>query len=357
MSSQSESGQVLLAPVLRQHRIDTEALRCYLQAALPGFDAPCSLRQFQGGLSNPTYHVQAGSHAYVVRKKPPGKLLPSAHAIDREFRVQNAVAGSGVPVPKMLLFCDDATIIGQPFYVMEYVEGRIFTDRLLRACSPAHRTAMYSQMNAVLARLHRIDFRSVGLDTFGRTDTYVARQVQRWSTQYAASGVEEVPELQHLTQWLVHHMPKGEEVALVHGDYRLANLLFHPSEPRIVAVLDWELATLGHPLADLAYNCLPWRLPASTARGFADLDLRDSGVPSEHGYLSDYCRAAGRPDVPDWEYFIVFSMFRTAAILAGVYGRALRGNVADARALETSAIYKDITQLAWATAQARALPS
>lgn len=327
-----------------------EALRRYLQDKLPGFDKPCQLRAFQGGLSNPTFHIAAGAYSYVLRKKPGGRLLSSAHAVDREYRVQRTLADSEVPVPKVLLLCEDEAIIGQMFYVMEFVEGRVFSDRLLSACTSEHRSAMYAQMNDVLARLHRVDYQRVGLERFGRTDAYVRRQVQRWSAQYAASGVETLPQLAHLTQWLLDHVPQTEEVTLVHGDYRLANLLYHPTEPRIVAVLDWELATLGHPLADLAYNCLPWRLPSSTARGFADLQWRDSGIPSEEAYLQAYCEATARPGLPDWDYFLVFAMFRTAAILAGVYGRALQGNAADAGSLQASAVYKDITLLAWETA-------
>jgi len=348
------AGTPILVPVLPNHRFNEDALRRYLTDKVPGFEQSCTVRQFQGGLSNPTFHVQAGQHAYVLRKKPPGKLLPSAHAVDREFRVQRALAGSGVPVPKMYLLCEDESIMGQMFYVMEHVEGRIFTDRLLSECERDERAAIYREMNQVLARLHRIDHRAVGLESFGRGENYARRQVERWSKQYAASASEDLPEMKQLSGWLNEHVPDRDEITIVHGDYRLGNLVFHPTQSKVLAVLDWELATIGHPLSDLAYCCLPWHLPRATERGFADVDIEALGIPTEAAYLAEYCRATERADVPNWNFFVIFSMFRIAAILAGAYRRALDGNASDAQTTtRVGAVYKEIAKHAWAQAQSR----
>jgi len=336
-----------LVPVLPNHRFDEAALARYLAARLPGFGGTLTVRQFQGGQSNPTFHLQVGAHAYVLRKKPPGELLPSAHAVDREFRVLRALAGSSVPVPAVHLLCADETVIGQMFYVMGWVEGRVFADRLLPGCSPAERAAMYDDMNRILAALHRVDWRAAGLDGFGRADGYVARQVARWSRQYAASRTEPVPAMDRLIDWLPAHLPAADEAAIVHGDYRVGNLIFHPTEPRIAAVLDWELATIGHPLADLAYNCLAYRLTGTHDHGFPSGDLAALGLPRETDYVAAYGARAGRTGIEDWEFFLVFAMFRIAAILAGVHRRGLDGNAADARALEASRDYRVIAERAW----------
>jgi aminoglycoside phosphotransferase (APT) family kinase protein len=340
-----------LVAVLPNHRFDEAALARYLAAQLPGFGGSLSVRQFQGGQSNPTFHLQAGNRAYVLRKKPPGALLPSAHAVDREFRVLRALAGSAVPVPAVHLLCADEGVIGQMFYVMDAVEGRVFADRLLPGCSPAERAAMYDDMNRILAALHRVDWRAAGLDGFGRADGYVARQVARWSRQYAASRTEPVPAMDRLIDWLPAHLPASDAAAIVHGDYRVGNLIFHPTEPRIAAVLDWELATIGHPLADLAYNCLAYRLTGTHDHGFPPGDPGALGLPRETDYVAAYCARAGRPAIEDWEFFIVFAMFRIAAILAGVHRRGLDGNAADARALEASRDYREIAARAWAIAE------
>ncbi|GAC1572438.1 MAG: phosphotransferase family protein [Sphingomicrobium sp.] len=341
-----------LVAVLPNHRFDEAALAQYLSGALPGFSGEMKVRQFQGGQSNPTFHLETAGRVYVLRKKPPGQLLPGAHAIDREYRVQQALHGSGVPVPKMLLLCLDETVIGQSFYVMEHVEGRIFTDRLLDRCTPGARAAMYDAMNAVLATLHGVNFRASGLSDFGRADQYVARQVSRWSRNYQFSKIDELPAMDGLIDWLEAHAPVDEEGTIVHGDYRLGNLVFHPTEPCVVAVLDWELATIGHPLADLAYNCLPWRLPVSSARGFADVDFATLGIPSEADYVAAYARRRDRAGVANWHYFLIFSMFRSAAILAGVYRRAIDGTSSDSRALAVRDIFRDIAGRAWTLAEA-----
>jgi aminoglycoside phosphotransferase (APT) family kinase protein len=353
VSASDTVGRPVLVPVLANHRFDEAALCRYLEARLPDFSGPCAIRQFQGGQSNPTFHLQLAHRAFVLRKKPPGMLLPSAHAVDREFAVMQALAGTAVPVPKVHLLCTDEGVIGQAFYVMDAVEGRIYTDRLLPGCSAAERAAMYDHMNEILAALHQVDWRAVGLEEFGRPTGYVARQIARWSRQYQASQLETLPAMDRLIAWLPAHLPDRDEAAIAHGDFRPGNLIFHPTEPRIVAVLDWELATIGHPLADLAYNCLPYRLVGTHDHGFPAGDPRALGLPSEDDYVSAYCRRTGRDAIPDWEFFITFSMFRIAAILAGVYRRGRDGIAADTRALEVSRDYKVIAERAWSIASTR----
>jgi aminoglycoside phosphotransferase (APT) family kinase protein len=344
-------GQPELVPVLPNHRFDEPALQRYLAAHLPGFGGRMRVRQFQGGQSNPTFHVQTESGAYVLRKKPPGKLLPSAHAVDREFAVLKALSATGVPVPRVHLLCTDESVIGQMFYIMDYIPGRVFADRLLPGLSAAERAAMYDDMNRVLAILHQVDWRAVGLEGFGRPEGYFARQIARWTKQYQAARTEDVPAMEKLMAWLAERPAPPDEAVIVHGDYRLGNLLFHPSEPRVVAVLDWELSTIGHPLADLAYNVLTYRLPES-AGGAPEAALVALGVPSEAEYVAQYCSRTGRENVPDLEYAIVFSMFRLAAILAGVYRRGLDGNAADARAIARGVAFRETAERAWAFAQA-----
>ncbi|WP_183986405.1 phosphotransferase family protein [Sphingomonas jinjuensis] len=338
-----------LVDVLPNSRIDEQALAAFMTEHLGGART-LDIHQFQGGQSNPTYHVRRGDAEYVLRKRPRGTLLPGAHAINREFAVQQALKDSDVPVAEMILFCEDESILGEAFYLMEHVPGRVFTDRLLGGCSVAERAAIYDSMNQVLAALHNIDFRSVGLEGFGRADTYVARQVSRWSRNYRASQVRDLPVMQEVITWLEAHVPADDQTTIVHGDYRIGNLVFHPAEPRVVAVLDWELSTIGHPLADLAYNCLPWRLPTSTQRGFADEDFRALGIPSEADYVEAYRRRRGGSLGGDWRYFLTFAMFRSAAILAGVYRRALDGNASDARGLMVGQLFETIAHHAWETA-------
>ena len=340
-------GAPRLVPPLDNHRFDEGRLTAYLTAALPGFTGPLTVRQFQGGQSNPTFHLHTPGAEYVLRKKPPGILLPSAHAVDREYAVQEALAGSAVPVARMRLLCRDNGVIGTMFYVMDYLPGRVFSDRTLAGLSSADRAAIYDDMNRVLTALHSVDWQGAGLTGYGRPQAYVARQIDRWSKQYVASNTGELPEMDRLMAWLPAHIP-ADETAIAHGDYRLGNLIFHPTEPRVLAVLDWELSTIGHPLADLAYNCIPWRLPVAM-EGLVGADA--PGIPSEAEYVAAYCRRTGRDDVPELDFFVVFSLFRWAAIAAGVYHRALDGNAADARAMLIGNKFKALAEAAWTLAE------
>ncbi len=347
MSGANNAGAAVLVPVLDNHRFDEAALANYLAGRVPDFTGEMVVRQFQGGFSNPTFHLQTRDRAYVLRKKPPGQLLPSAHAVDREYKVLDALKSTDVPVPHVHLLCTDDSVIGTMFYVMDYVAGRVYTDRLLPGCTAQQRAEMYDAMNDVLAKLHSVDYEAVGLADFGKPTGYVARQVARWSKQYVASCVEDTPAMNALMEWLPAHQPAQDEATIAHGDYRIGNLLYHPTESRIVAVLDWELSTIGHPLGDLAYCCSAYHSPSAGGRGFKELDLQALGIPSEAEFLEAYRRRTGRPDIPHWKFFIVFSLFRSAAILAGVYKRAIDGQGVDARMAEAKQAYQDIAARAW----------
>ena len=337
-------------PVAPQHAIDTERLGAWLAANVAPLDGPLEIAQFKGGQSNPTYLLAAGRQRYVLRRKPPGKLLPSAHAVDREYRVIRALAGSGVPVAKAYGLCEDDAVIGTAFYVMEYVAGRVFWDPSLPGLDPAGRSAIHDEINRVIAALHSVDYASAGLGDYGRSGEYIARQVARWSKQYQASESEKIEAMDNLIAWLPQNIPAGDETSIVHGDYRIDNVIFHPDEPRILAVLDWELSTLGHPLADFAYNCMVWRIPPGTFRGLGGHDLAALGIPSEREYVAAYCRRTGRNGIEprDWEYYMVYNMFRIAAIVQGVMARSLQGNASSAQALETGRAARPLAELAWA---------
>ena len=339
-------------PVQAKHRFDARALARHLKGRLPGFDrdGDIEVRQFRGGQSNPTYHIATPAGPYVLRKKPAGDLLPSAHAIEREFAVMRALEGH-VPVPRMHHLCEAEDVIGQAFYVMEHVEGRILSDARLLEAAPAERRAMCFELVSVLARLHRADFAALGLEKFGRPQGYLARQLARWSKQYRASRVEENADMDRLIPWLEANLPGTDESSIVHGDYRSYNVLFALTEPHIAAVLDWELATIGHPLADLAYFCLPYYLPADDLRGFRGEDPLALGIPPETELTYAYCRETGRGELPDWRCFLVFALFRSAAIRAGVYKRAFDGTAASEEALEAGRRYRLPAARAWQLAQ------
>jgi aminoglycoside phosphotransferase (APT) family kinase protein len=340
------------APVAPAHRFDEAALGRYLQDRLPGFDGPFEVSQFVGGQSNPTYRLVTPAGAYVLRKKPAGTLVPSAHAVDREFAVIQALQGR-IPVPRAHLLCEDESVIGQAFYVMDLVPGRVMPDARLLDAPKAERAALSLELVRVLAQLHRVDYRAVGLEGFGRAEGYVARQLARWSKQWATSRVEDNVDMDALIGWLEANLPKQDEAGIVHGDYRSHNVIFAPDQPRVAAVLDWELATIGHPIADLAYCCLPYHLPADDVRGFHGETPAALGVPEEAEMLAAYCAEAGRTEVPDWRYFIVFALFRSAAIRAGIYKRALDGTAANAEALAKGMSYRGAAGHAWRLAQTR----
>jgi aminoglycoside phosphotransferase (APT) family kinase protein len=340
-----------LTRVRDAHRIDSAALAAYLEDHLPGFSGSLSLHQFEGGQSNPTYLLSAGGREWVLRKKPPGPLLRSAHQVEREYRVIRALRGSEVPVPRALLLCDDASVIGTPFYVMQRALGRLVTDPALPGFSPSERAAIYADLVRVLAALHRVEPEAVGLGDFGAAGDYCARQISRWSRQYAASKTEEIPEMDALIGWLAERRPASDETCVVHGDYRLGNCMLHPEEPRVLALLDWELSTLGHPLADLAHWCQSYRGATAPGETLAGTVLADAGIPSEAELLARYCAETGRASIDDWPYFMVLVMFRSAAILQGVYRRGLEGNASSRRARECGALARECAREAWHLAQ------
>ncbi|RWB01914.1 MAG: phosphotransferase family protein [Mesorhizobium sp.] len=312
--------------------LDQAALAPYLEANIPGFSELAAVEKFKSGQSNPTYLLTAASGRYVLRAKPPGQLLKSAHQVDREFRVMSALAGTAVPVPAMLHLSAEDSPIGRMFYVMDFLDGRIFWDPALpEARDNEERAGIYDAMNETLAALHEIDVGTVGLGDFGRPGNYFERQLARWTSQYRASETDAVPEMDGLIAWLETHMPADDgRISLVHGDYRLDNLIFAPDRPKVLAVLDWELSTSGHPFADIAYQCMQWRLPhASGFRGLGGVDRSALGLPSEEDYVAAYCRRRGLTGIGNWTFYLAFSFFRLAAICQGVYKRALDGNASN----------------------------
>jgi len=332
-----------------RHAFDVERLAEWMRQAVGPVGAPLRVEQFSGGQSNPTFLVEYGAERCVLRRKPPGLLLPSAHAVEREYRVMHALAGTAVPVPRMLALCEDPAVIGTPFYLMQHVAGRVFWNPALPELPRAERSLVHDEVNRVIAALHSLDPLAVGLAGFGKPDQYIARQVARWSKQYQASATESIEAMDRLIEWLPRHVPAGDQTAIVHGDFRLDNLIFDPHEPRVLAVIDWELATLGHPLVDFAYHCMTWRIPAGVFRGLADLDLAEIGVPGEAEYVQSYVRRTGCAPVPaaDWEYYMAYNLFRLAAIAQGITARALQGNASSARALEVGRSTRPLADLAW----------
>ncbi|MGV3479373.1 MAG: phosphotransferase [Sphingobium sp.] len=322
-----------LAPVRAAHRFDEAGLLRWMTAHVDGFAGPLSVAQFAGGQSNPTYRLRTPGRDYVMRRKPPGLLLKGAHAVDREFRVISALHGIGFPVPRPYALCMDDAVIGTAFYVMELVEGRNFWDTAFPDVPQAARPAYFDAMNATIARLHSIDPAAIGLDDFGRPGNYFERQVGRWSRQYLEDAdAGRVPAMDALIEWLPANIPPGDETGIVHGDFRCDNMLFHPTEPRVVAVLDWELSTLGHPLADFAYHLMVYRLPPGFSTGLAGLDLPALNIPSEAAYVVDYCRRTGRDGIERLDFHLAFSLFRLAAIIHGIKGRLIRGTASSPQA-------------------------
>jgi aminoglycoside phosphotransferase (APT) family kinase protein len=346
MSSAQFTGTTAIQ---ERHRFDAAALVSYLQAQLPGFEGPLRIEQFKGGQSNPTFLLNTPASSYVLRRKPPGKLLPSAHAIDREYRVMTALRDTDVPVPKTFCLCPDDAVIGTAFYVMEHVKGRILWDPALPGMDPIERASIFDSMNRVIAALRKVDHQRVGLADFGKPGNYFARQIGRWTAQYRASETERINSMDRLIEWLPRHIPASDEAALVHGDYRLDNLVFHATEPRVVAVLDWELSTLGHPMADFAYHAMAWSMPAGEMRGLAGLDLRALGIPSADMYLDRYCERVGAapPSRVEWDFFVAYNLFRGAAISQGIMRRALDGSAASVHAMDAGRKARAVADTAW----------
>ncbi len=344
-----------------QHAFDTAKLAQWLGENLPDFEGPLTVEQFKGGQSNPTYKLITPSRAYVMRSKPGpvAKLLPSAHAIEREFRVMNALALTPVPVACMHVLCEDESVIGRAFYIMEFIAGRVFWEQSLPGMAPARRDEIYDEMNRVIAALHSVDLRAVGLTDFGKPGNYFSRQIGRWSKQYLASITEPIAEMDRLIEWLPAHLPASaldeSQVSIVHGDYRLDNLIFHPDEPRIVAVLDWELSTIGHPLADFSYHAMSWHIPPGTFRGVGGLDLAELGIPSESAYIERYCQRTERGDpqvlLDDWNFYLAYNLFRLAAITQGIARRVVDGTAASPQARATGAATPLLAKMAWTFAE------
>jgi aminoglycoside phosphotransferase (APT) family kinase protein len=354
-------------PVADKHSFDVAALEAWLAKNLEGFRGPLTVSMFKGGQSNPTYKLETPSRSYVMRAKPGpvAKLLPSAHAIEREYAVMSGLAGTDVPVPKMHCLCEDESVIGRAFYVMEFMQGRVLWDQKLEGMTPAQRGQIYDEMNRVIAALHTVDFAARGLANYGKPGNYFDRQIGRWSKQYkmSADGAgpmsQPIDEMERLVEWLPAHIPAAardeSKVAIVHGDYRLDNLMFHASEPRIIAVLDWELSTLGHPLADFSYHCMAWHIPHGSFRGIGGLDHESLGIPAEDDYIRRYCERTGltTPDAlkADWNFYMAYNLFRIAAILQGIAKRVETGTASSAQAEASGASARPMAQLAWQFAQ------
>jgi len=338
-------------PVREAHRFDEAALLLWMEANVAGFAGPMRVEQFKGGQSNPTYKLVTPDRAYVLRRKPPGQLLKGAHAIEREAQVLTGLGKAGFPVAPIYGLCTDDSVIGTWFYVMAMVEGRIFWDATLPEIAAAERPAYFDAMNATMAQLHGVDYQAIGLADYGRPGNYFQRQIARWSKQY----LEDIEagrdvNMDRLIDWLPAHIPPGDETAIVHGDFRIDNMIFHPVEPRVIAVLDWELSTLGHPLADFAYNAMMYHMPPHIVAGLAGADLKVLNIPGEAEYVAAYCKRTGREGVPDYPFYIAFNFFRMAAIFHGIKGRVARGTASSAQAAERAAVFPELASIAWSQA-------
>jgi aminoglycoside phosphotransferase (APT) family kinase protein len=338
-------------PVEERHRLDEAALTRWLEANVAGFEGPLTLYQFKGGQSNPTYQLVTPAKKYVLRKKPSGKLLPSAHAVDREFRVISALYPTGFPVARPYGLCTDDSVVGAMFYVMEMVEGRVLWDGTLPDCTPVERRAIYESKITTLARLHNTDHIAIGLADYGKPGNYFARQIDRWSKQYKLSETEKVPEMDRLMEWLPQTVPPGERTSIVHGDYRLDNMVLHATEPRVAAVLDWELSTLGDPLADFTYYLMSWVLPRDARSSLGGLDLKSLGIPTIEEVVTLYCARTHRHSIPALDWYFAYNAFRLAAILQGIAGRVRDGTAASDHALEMIKRIRPLAQGAYGFAQ------
>ncbi len=337
-------------PVSERQKFDVAALQSYMAAHVEGFSGSLEVAQFKGGQSNPTFKLSAGGQQYVLRTKPgpAAMLLPSAHAIDREFRVMDALNKAGFPVPRQFALCTDEALIGRAFYIMQYMEGRVLWDQSLPGMTPPERAVYYDEMNRVIAQLHTVDYAAIGLGSYGKPGNYFGRQIERWSKQYKASETEVIPAMDQLIEWLPKNIPPGDETSIVHGDYRLDNMMFHPTEPKIVAILDWELSTLGHPLADFSYHLMSWHIPQGQFRGIGGLDLPSLGIPTEAEYIARYCERTGRTiRKEDMAFYLAYNMFRMAGILQGIMKRYVDGTAASAEALKSGQAARPMAEMGW----------
>ncbi|MDC8759879.1 phosphotransferase [Janthinobacterium fluminis] len=341
-------------PVSERQRFDSAALAAFLRQHVAGYPGGTpTVLQFKGGQSNPTFKLSTGERHYVLRTKPgpAAKLLPSAHAIEREFRVMDALNKAGFPVPRQYALCLDEAVIGRAFYIMEFVDGRVLWDQSLPGMTPADRAAIYDELNRVIAQLHTLDYAALGLADFGKPGNYFQRQIERWSRQYQASATEDIEAMQQLMAWLPAHIPPGEDSSIVHGDFRLDNIIFHPTEPRVLAVLDWELSTLGHPFADFSYHCMSWHIAPGQFRGIAGLDLAALGIPTQQQYIRRYAERTGKTiRLEDFNFYLAFNMFRLASIMQGIMKRYVDGTAASAQALESGRMARPMAELGWAYA-------
>lgn len=333
--------------------LDLKKLASYLADHVDNFEGPISLKKFSDGQSNPTFLMETPTSNYVLRRKPPGQLMKSAHAVDREYRVLAALADTDVPVPAVYHLCEDESIIGSMFYLMEYKQGRVFWDPALPELTADERREVYAEMNRVLAAIHSVDLKAQGLEDYGRPGSYFSRQVDRWTKQYQAIDLEPIPAMEALIEWLPANMPADDgQVSLIHGDYRIDNMMFHPDRLEIIAVFDWELSTLGHPLADLAYQLMQryfgpaWKIP-----GLAGLDLKALGIPDEQEYIRQYCERMSLSGVSDWPFYLAFSFFRFAAICHGITFRARQGNASGSDAREVGAMAGPLAELGYGIAR------
>ena len=346
--------------VTTQHAFDVGALSAYLALHMPDFKGPVTVEIFKGGQSNPTYKLITPSQSYVMRAKPGpvAKLLPSAHAVEREFKVMSGLQGTDVPVARMHCLCEDESVIGRMFYVMEFVEGRVLWDQALPSMTNTQRGEIYDEMNRVISALHKVKFAERGLADYGKPGNYFERQIGRWSKQYAASITTPIVEMDKLMVWLPASIPLTARddamTSIVHGDFRLDNLMFHPTEPRVLAVLDWELSTLGHPLADFSYHCMAWHIPPGAFRGIGGLDIAALGIPTEADYIAKYCARTGITTPgqlkADWNFYLAYNLFRLAAILQGIAKRVEAGTASSAQALSSAAGAPVLAKMAWAFA-------
>jgi aminoglycoside phosphotransferase (APT) family kinase protein len=341
-------------PVSERQKFNVEALREYMQQHVENFSGDLNVEQFKGGQSNPTFKLTAGKKQYVLRTKPglAAELLPSAHAIDREFRVMDALNKAGFPTAKQFVLCMDESVIGRAFYIMDFVEGRVLWDQSLPGMTPTQRGEIYDEMNRVIAQLHTIDYQAIGLSDYGKPGNYFQRQIDRWSRQYKNSETEKIDAMDKLIEWLPRHIPPGDDSSIVHGDFRMDNMIFHPTEPRVLALLDWELSTIGHPLADFSYHCMSWHISPGDFRGIAGLDLKALGIPDEQAYIARYCERTGKTIRPeDFNFYLAYNMFRMAGILQGIMKRYVDGTAASEQALKNGKAARPMAEMGWRYAQ------